>query len=176
MVQPLPNRFIPAEFLTTGHYIFGQLKVIQSGLMGMLSDTTTSYLEMNDASVAYIHKPSSITNYAPILYTVRSQVVVVGLSKREYVGLQGVMRGGFHRMVPYPVQITTAMYDIACTLEWSGRLEFSALMSEGTSAFIMVYNAVLYAPLFPALHIESPVMLVNRNYVDTLTVMKKAEI
>ena len=34
MVSPIANRLIPAEILTSSHYIFGQIKVIQSGLGG----------------------------------------------------------------------------------------------------------------------------------------------
>jgi len=174
MALPMSSRLIPAEILTNSHYIFGQVKVIQSGLMGMLTDTTTSYLEVNDASVAQIHKPSNVVNYAPLLYIVRSQVVAVCLNKREYMGLQGVMKGGFQRLFPYPVQITTRMYDLFGTLEWSGRFEFSALITEGTSSFIVMYDAALTAPLFPALRIESPVISVNRSFLETLVMVRKS--
>jgi len=174
MVSPIANRLIPAEILTSSHYIFGQIKVIQSGLVGMLSDTTNSYLEINDASIAPIHKPSSVTNYTTQLYLVRSEVAAVCLSKREYMGLQGVMRGGFQRLFPYPVQISTRIYDISGTIEWSGRFEFSALLTEGTSHFIIIYNATLTAPLFSEVKIESPVILINRSFLETLIVTKKS--
>ena len=95
-------------------------------------------------------------NYAPQLYMVRSEIAAVSLRKREYMGLQGVMKGGFQRLIPYPVQISTRTYDITGTLEWSGRFEFSALITEGTSYFIIVYDAVLTAPLFPDLKLRIP--------------------
>ncbi len=174
MVSPITNRLIPAEILTSSQYIFGQIKVIQSGLVGMLTDTTTSYIEINDASIAPIHKPSSVMNYSPQLYMVRSEIAAVSLRKRDYMGLQGIMKGGFQRLIPYPVQISTRTYEITGTLEWSGRFEFSALITEGTSFFIIVYDAVLTAPLYPELKIESPVMLLNRGFLETLIVSKKA--
>ncbi len=175
MSQPLPNRYIPAEFLTTHHYIFGQLKVIQSGLMGMLSDVNSSYLEMTEASLALIYKPDKVVNYASQLYMVRSRVVAVALDKRDYLGLQGVMRGGYQRLYPYSVQITTATYDITGTLDWYGRMEFMAVMSEGTNDFLLINDASLTAPLFPALHITAPVILVNRTYLESMVVQPKAE-
>jgi hypothetical protein len=174
MVSPIANRLIPAEILTSSHYIFGQIKVIQSGLVGMLTDMTTSYIEVDEASLAPIHKPSSVVNYAPQLYMVRSEIAAVSLRKREYMGLQGVMKGGFQRLIPYPVQISTRTYDITGTLEWSGRFEFSALITEGTSYFIIVYDAVLTAHLFPDIRLESPVMLLNRSFLETLIINKKA--
>jgi len=173
MVSPITNRLIPAEILTSSHYIFGQIKVIQSGLVGMLTDTTNSFLEVNEASIAPIYKPSSVMNYAMQLYMVRSEIAAVCLSKREYMGMQGVMKGGFQRLVPYPVQISTRTYDLSGTLEWSGRFEFSALITEGTSNFFMLYDAVLTAPLYPEVKIESPVILLNRSYLETLIVTKK---
>ena len=174
MVSPIANRLIPAEILTSSHYIFGQIKVIQSGLVGMLSDTTNSYLEINDASIAPIHKPSSVMNYTTQLYMVRSEVAAVCLSKREYMGLQGVMKGGFQRLFPYPVQISTRTYDISGIIEWSGRFEFSALLTEGTSHFIIISDATLTAPLFSEVKIESPVILINRSFLETLIVTKKS--
>jgi hypothetical protein len=172
MVSPIPNRLIPAEILTTSHYIFGQIKVIQSGLVGMLTDTTTSYIEVNDASIAPIHKPASVVNYTAQLYMVRSEIAAVSLRKREYMGLQGVLRSGYQRLIPYPVQISTRTYNITATIEWSGRFEFSALITEGTSNFIMLYEASLTAPLYPDLKIESPVMLLNRAFLETLIITK----
>ena len=102
MVSPIANRLIPAEILTCSHYIFGQIKVIQSGLVGMLTDMTTSFIEVNDASIAPIHKPSSVMNYAPQLYLVRSEIAAVSLRKRDYMGLQGVMKSGYQRLDPVP--------------------------------------------------------------------------
>jgi len=89
------------------------------------------------------------------------------------LGMQGVMKSGYQRLIQYPVQISTRTYDLTGTLEWSGRFEFSALITEGTSNFFMVYDAVLTAHLYPELRIESPVILLNRNYLETLVITKK---
>jgi hypothetical protein len=172
MVSPIPNRLIPAEILTSSHYIFGQIKVIQSGLVGMLTDTTTSYIEVNDASIAPVHKPASVVNYTTQLYMVRSEIAAVSLRKRDYMGLQGVLKSGYQRLIPYQVQISTRNYDLTATLEWSGRFEFSALITEGTSHFIILYDVSLTAPLYPDLKIEAPVMLLNRAFLETLIVNK----
>jgi hypothetical protein len=173
MVSPIAQRLIPAEILTSSHYIFGQIKVIQSGLVGMLTDMTTSFIEINDASIAPIHKHTSVMNYASQLYMVRAEIAAVSLRKREYMGLQGVMKSGYQRLIPYPVQISTRTYEIAATIEWSGRFEFSALISEGTSYFIIAYDATLTAPLYSDIKFEAPVMLLNRSFLETLVVTKQ---
>jgi hypothetical protein len=174
MASSVTNRLIPAEILTSSHYIFGQIKVRQSGLLGMLTDTTNSHLEINDTSIAPIHKPSSVMNYTPQLYLVRSEVAAVCLSKRDYMGLQGVMKAGYQRLFPYLVQISTRTYDISGTIEWSGRFEFSALLTEGTSNFFIVNDATLNAPLYPELKISSPIIILNRSFLESLILIKKS--
>ena len=173
MVMPITTRLVPAEILTSSHYIFGQIKAIQSGLVGMLTDTTSSFIEVNEASIAPIFKPSSVMNYAAQLFMVRSEIAAVCLGKREYMGLQGMLKSGYQRLIPYPVQISTRNYDIAGTLEWSGRFEFSALISEGTSNFFSIYDGSITAPLYTELKIEAPVILINRCFLETLVVTKK---
>ncbi len=173
MTRTMIDRFIPADFLTSNYYIFGQLKVAHSGLMGMFSDTTTSYLEVDDASIARIVKSDKVINYASTMWIVKSQIVAVCLNRKDYIGVQALARGGYTRLISYPMQITTPVYEITGTLQWAGRLEFTALMTEGTNDFFTIYNAVLKAALFPSLHIESPIMLLNRQYIDTCVPLKR---
>jgi hypothetical protein len=105
---------------------------------------------------------------------VRSEVGAVCVNKREFLGLQGVVKGGFQRLLPYSVQVSTRNYEVSGTLEWSGRFEFAALISEGTSSFISLYDGILTSSQFPELRLESPVILLNRNYLQTMIVNKKA--
>lgn len=172
MVAPVIIRNIPADFLTANHYLLGQVKVSNTGMMGLLSDVNSRYVELNDANVARIVKPDKVIEYAPILWLVKQQIMAVCLNKRDYAGSMSMIRAGYTRMVQYPVRVITPVYEIQGTLEWSGRLEFSALMSEGTTLYIIMYDAVITATLFPALRIETSTMLLNRNYLDALTVVK----
>lgn len=176
MVQPLITKQIPADFLTVNHYIFGQVTVSNTGLMGILSDIHTSHIEVNDASIARIVKPDKVVNYAATMNVVKRQVVAICVNKREYVGSAMMMRGGYSRLIPYPVQITSPVYEVQGSLGYAGRLEFSALMSDGTNPFIVIYDATLAAALFPALHMEKPAIIFNRNFIDTLVVLKRSSV
>jgi hypothetical protein len=173
MLKSHTVRFLPAEFLTTNHFIFGQMRVPPSGFFGMMSDPTSAYLEINDVSIARILKPDKVINYAQVLWLVKQQIVAVCVNKREYIGVQAIARSGYTRMIPYSVQITTPDYEITGTLEWSGRFEISVLMSEGTNAFLVLFDAVLSGVLFPNLHIERPAILLNRNYLNSMICQKK---
>src|SRR4030042_5545842 len=119
MVKPLITRNIPVDLLTTNHYIFGQTKVSNTGVIGLLSDPNTSHLEILDASISLIVKPDKVVNYAPILWVVKQQLVAACLSKKEYVGSSTLMRGGYARLIQYPMQVATPNYAVQGTLEWS---------------------------------------------------------
>ncbi len=174
MLQP-PSiiRNIPADFYTANHYIFGQVRVTNTGLMGLISDPHTTNFEVNDGNMARIVKPDKVINYAPIMYVVKDQLVAVSLSKREHVGSASLVRGGYTRLNEFSVQITTPVYEIQGTLEYTGRFEFSVILGDGTNAFLAIYNATMVASLFPALHIETPALLINRKFIDSLVNLKK---
>jgi len=170
MVQPLISRNISAEFLTFNHYIFGQVKVSNTGLMGALADAHISHIEINDASIARILKPDKVTNYVETHFLVKKQIFAICIAKREYIGSSS--RSSYNRVFQYPVLITTPVYEIQGTLEWTGRFEFPVIMSDGSNPFLTLYDAKINAVLFPALAIESPIILVNRNCVDSLSTVK----
>jgi hypothetical protein len=98
----------------------------------------------------------------------KQQVFAVALARREDLGPQGVVRGGFAKVTEYPVRITAQVYEIEGKIEYPGRFDFSALMAEGSRDFIPIFDAVLTAILIPTLRVESPGMLFNRKQVDLL--------
>lgn len=172
MVAPILNRSIPVDFLTTNHYILGQVKVGNMGMIGLLSDVNTRSIEVSDANITRIVKPDKVLDYVQVLWLVKQQILCVCLSKREYAGSVSLARAGYTRLQPVSVKIFTPVYEIQGTIEWSGRLEFASLMAEGTTSYISVYEAVITATLFPSLRIETPVLLLNRSYLDAMSMLK----
>jgi hypothetical protein len=168
MSQPLITRQIPAEFLTVNHYIISQTMVSNTGMLGLLCDTTTSFIEVSDASMARIVKPDKIINYATTMWLVKDQVVCICLNKPNYIGSPALARAGYTRVLQYPVQLTTPVYEIKGTLEWAGRFDFSIVMSEGSNPFLTLFDAHISASLFPSFQMETPVLLFNRKYLDSL--------
>jgi hypothetical protein len=167
------TRVIPVEFMTLSHYILGQVKVTNTAMMGVLSDRTTAFMEISEANLARVQTPDQIVNYSPTMWVAKARVVAVCLGKKDYVGPATIQRGGYQNIFRYGITITTTVYELQGLLEWPGRFDFSALMAEGTSDFIIIYNAVLVSTLFPTLHIERPAMLFHRSFLDTLVVTRK---
>jgi len=165
---PRTHRFLPADILTSSYRVVGKIMVSTNGAMGMLNDPTHSYMEVHDARLARIHMPTKLVDHFEVVRMFKSQIFTVALARREDLGPQAVVRGGFGSVTEYPVRVTTQVYEFDGKLEVPGRFDFSALMAEGTRDFIPIYDAVLTAILIPNLRVESPGMLFNRKQVDLL--------
>ncbi|MBE3038004.1 MAG: hypothetical protein IMZ62_04225 [Chloroflexi bacterium] len=72
------------------------------------------------------------------------------------MGPQALARGGYQKLAEYTLRVTSQVYELEGTLEWTGRFDFATTMVEGIGDFVPLYNATLNAILIPQLRIESP--------------------
>lgn len=167
--SPRTHRFLPVDILTTSYRVVGKVMVTTNGVMGLMNDPTHSYMEVHDARLARIHMPTKLVDHFELIRMFKRQVFAVALARREDLGPQMVVRGGYGAVTEHAVRLTTQVYEMDGKLEIAGsRFDFSALMSEGTRDFIPLYDANLTAILIPNLRVESPGMLFNRTQVDLL--------
>jgi len=164
----MTHRVISADFFTPSYRIVGKTMVPNTGILGLVNDPTTSFMEILDARLARAHMPSKLVDHYEVVRIVKSHIFAISMSRREDLGPQTLARGGYVRLTEFPVRITTPVYELDGVLEWAGRFDFSTVMVEGNSNFIPMYNAVITAILLPALRVESPAVLFNRNQVDIL--------
>jgi hypothetical protein len=169
------TRQIPVEILTLSHHILAQVRVTNTAMMGVLSDRTSSFMEVSEANLARVQTPDEIVNYSPSMWVAKSRIVAVCLGKKDYVGPTPIQRGGYQSTFRYSITLTTTVYELQGLLEWPGRFDFAALMAEGTSDFLVVQEGVLVSTMYPALRIERPALLFHRSFLDTLTVSRRAE-
>jgi hypothetical protein len=162
------HRVVSADFFTPSYRIVGKVMVPNTGLMGLINDTTNSFMEILDARLARAHMPSKLVDHYEVVRVVKSQIFAVALTRREDLGPQALARGGYVRLNEYPVRITTPVYELMGNLEWAGRFEFSTIMIEGSRDFVPIYNAMITAILIPSLKVESQAVLFNRRQVDLL--------
>ncbi len=170
-ISPRTHRLIPADILTSGYRVVGKIMVSTHGAMGMLNDPTHSALEVTDARMARLHMPTKLVDHFEVVRMMKKQNHAVCLARREDLGPQATVRGGYSSVVEYTVRLTTQMFEIEGTMELPGRFDFTALMTEGTREFIPVFNAVLTAILIPNLKVESAGILVNRRMVDVMALL-----
>jgi hypothetical protein len=178
MPEPInTQRMISADFLTSSYRVVGKLMVPHSGVMGLMNDPTSGFMEVLEAKLARVHMPTKLVGEYGVVDLVKSNVFAVCLTRREDTGPQAVARGGYQSLVKYHLRLTTQVYELEGTLDWAGRFDFATIMVEGMRDFVPLYDATLTAILIPQLRIESPAMLFNRKQVDLLTMVtdKKKE-
>jgi len=171
MPESITHRMLAADFLTPSYRIVGKISAPNTGLVGVLNDVTTSFMEVLEAKLARIHMPTKLVGEYNVVDLVKSNVFAVCLTRREDVGPQALARGGYQNFFSYPIRVTSQVYELEGKLEWSGRFDFATIMVEGTRDFVPLYDATLTAILIPQLRIESPAILFNRKLVDLLALL-----
>jgi hypothetical protein len=166
------HRQLSADFLTLSYRVVGKILVPNNGMVGLMNDKNTSFMEVMDAKLARIHMPTKLVEEYEMIDLVKTNLFAVCLTRREDVGPQALARGGYKNLVKYNIRVTSQVYELEGILEWTGRFDFATTMLEGTGDFVPLYNATLTAILIPQLRIESPAILFNRRQVDMLALIK----
>ena len=164
------TRVIVANFFTPSYRIVGRVEVFTSGLVGLLNDPTTAFLKIEEASMARLNEPKRLADRVAQVRMVKRGLVAVALGRREDVGPESVARGGFGRNTPHQIRAITADYELEGTLEWSGRLDFTIMLTEG-GEFIPLYDVKFRAIQFADLYLEAPAVLFNRRKVDMINLL-----
>ena len=171
--SPRTYRFLPADILTSGYRVVGKIMIASQGAMGMMNDSTHSAMEINDARMARLHMPTKLVDHFELVRMMKKQVHAVCMARREDLGPQALVRGGYNNVVEYPVRIATSMFEVEGIMELPGRFDFTSLMADGTRNFLPIFNATLTAILIPNLRVESAGMLINRNLIDLMALLNQ---
>jgi hypothetical protein len=171
--SPRTYRFLASDIFTSGYRVVGKIMVTSHGAMGMMNDATRSAVEINDARMARLHMPTKLVDHFELVRMMKKHIYAVCLPRREDLGPQAIVRGGYTSVVEYPIRVTTQMFEIEGIMELPGRFDFTALVTDGSRDFIPIFNATLTAILIPALRVESPGMLINRAQIDVMALLNQ---
>ena len=176
MALPNPahtHRFVPVDILTTSYRVVGKMMVSNTGIIGLLNNPNTSFMEVHDARLARIHMPTKLADHFEIIRLTKTHLLIVSLNRREDIGPQSLARGGYATVKQHNILVTMQNYEMEGFIEWQGRFDFRVLMAEGTRDFVPLYNAKVTGVLIPTLKIQSSVMLFNRQQLDLLGLLNQ---
>ncbi len=164
---------ISAEIYTTSHRILCRMSPGQSGLFSFLNIPTRSFIEVEGAHLTRLHQPGRMVARFPVLWVVKDEIVAILVSGRPELGPTTGAARGYTSMVPHNIHIMLGGYELRGMVEASGKFNFAALMFEGTSIFIPLYDVELTAILFPNVRVSSPACVFNRQMVDAIGAMPR---
>ncbi|MBT3321137.1 MAG: hypothetical protein HN392_02520 [Anaerolineae bacterium] len=173
MQQSHTHHFIPVDILTVSYRVVGKMMVSNTGIIGLLNNPNSSFMEIHDARLARIHMPTKLADHFEVIRLTKTHLLIVSLNRREDIGPQALARAGYATTNQYEALVTMQNYEAEGSLEWQGRFDFRVLMAEGTRDFVPLYNAKVTGVLIPTLKIQSPVMLFNRQQVDLLGLLNQ---
>ena len=170
---PSVNRTIVANFFTPSYRILGRVQVGSSGLLGLMNDPHTSFLNVQEASMARLHEPKTIADRHEEIRVVKRGLVIVAVSRDADLGTQSQVRGGFGHVGRHPVRAVTGTFELEGELEWSGRFELAVMLAEGVRDFVPLFNATLRAIHYEDLNMTSPAIIFNRQKLDIVRMLDR---
>src|SRR5947209_979663 len=148
------------DLLTQAFRVSCRVNVGATGLIGLLNDVTTSLVDVEDVYYSRLNQPARIVSHLDSAHLAKSNLALVVLSRREDLGPQGLARGGYSRLQPVPVLVTTAAFEVQGTIEVVTKFEAVELLMGGTGRYLNVYNASAVMALSPETVFSGAVILV----------------
>jgi hypothetical protein len=145
------------------------------GLIGLLNYATTSLLDVEDAYYSRLQEPAKIVSHIDSGFVAKNNVLLIILARREDLGPQGLARGGYTRLLPVPVLVTTTAFEIQGSVEVVNKFDPAELLVGGTCRFLSVYNASSIKASHPDTLFSGAVILVNRVSVEMIAPMTKVK-
>ncbi len=165
------TRPISVALYTPTHRITGQIIPGTQALFSYLNLPTESYIEVEQGSMTPLHQINQPPETFPQLWLVKDEIVAVLVEARGGLGPSSTVRAGYTRPFPHSVRILLSGFEIRGSLQSGARFDFAALMFEGDSNFIPLYEGRLSAILFPRVQDEAPAMVFNRRMVHAINLM-----
>jgi len=171
--MPAPNL---VEVYTASHRITGNMSPGSAGILGYLNMATESFVEVENAAISPLHQVGQQAENCPKIWLMKSDIVAVVVESRADLGLGRGTRAGYTKPFPHWVRMLAGGYELRGLIQSGGRFDVGAVLYEGSSTFLALYNAKLSAILFPRARTESPAMAFNRSSVRALSLLPKEEL
>ncbi|OGO10050.1 MAG: hypothetical protein A3K46_05580 [Chloroflexi bacterium RBG_13_60_9] len=175
MESRMPRDLVPTSVITQNYRVNGMVSVTAAGLIGLLSDPTDSYIEVENASLVRLHRPQEVVAQFNTWGMVKSRVIAVLCEKTADLGRITIARAGFTRLISYRVWASLHGFEMFGILESPGKFDFSSQMFQGNSQFTALFNATLIPVYFPQLVTRAPAILFNRQMVEGIGVISEVE-
>ncbi len=175
MESRMPRDLVPTAVMSQNYRVNGLISVTAAGLIGVLSDPTDSYIEIENASLVRLHRPQEIVAQFDTWGMVKSRIIAVLCEKTADLGRISIARAGFQRLISYRIWASLHGFEMFGILESPGKFDFSAQMFQGNRQFTALFNATLIPVYFPQLVTRAPAILFNRQMVEGIGVISEVE-
>jgi hypothetical protein len=160
---------IAVEAYTATHQIRGNVLPGTTGLFSYMNIPTESSLEVEEAELCLLYQIGQSGETCNRLWLVKNEIVVVLVHSLGELGPATAVRSGYTKPFPHLVRVVVGGYELRGLVHGGGRFDFRAMMFDGESRFLPLFEAHLSALLFPKVTVDAPAMLFNRSMVNLVT-------
>jgi hypothetical protein len=158
---------LTADFFTHSYRISGRVGIGASGIYGILGDSTTAYMELEDAYVSRINDPAKIVAHYALSALRKDRISFIVLNRREE-GVSVVRAPTrYTQTKTYPVFATVPFFEIRGKIDVLGKLDtLTNVLVQGMGRFFPIFEATASASLFPDVGFSGEAIVVNKDSVE----------
>ena len=161
------RRMLQVDFFTSAHRLSTQMNVYGRPLADQLNDPRVSWIELEMAYISRIERPAEIIADYAISTLRKDHILFVMISGSTDGAIKKIaMSSAFYVRLLYRVWVATRSFEITGFIEWTGKLDLHPLLVTNAERFMPIFNASATSTIFPAIHFNADLMLVNRDAVE----------
>ena len=161
------RRMLQVDFFTSAHRLSTQLNVYGRPLADQLNDPRVSWIELEMAYISRIERPAEIIADYAISTLRKDHILFVMISGSTDGAIKKIaMSSAFYVRLLYRIWVATRSFEITGFIEWTGKLDLHTLLVTNAERFMPIFNASATSTIFPAIHFNADLMLVNREAVE----------
>jgi hypothetical protein len=160
---------ITVEAYTATHLIRGNVFPGTAGLFSYMNLPTESSLEVEEAEISLLYQIGQAGETAARLWLVKEEIVAMLVRSLGELGPSSAVRSGYTKPFPHMVRVRVGGYEVRGLVHGGGRFDFRAMMFDGESRFLPLFDGHLTALLFPKVASDAPALLFNRGMVTAVS-------
>jgi hypothetical protein len=167
--------WLVADFFTHCHRISGRVNVRNKKLADQLNDSTSDFLNIEDAYISNTQHPADITASHMSSVLCKSNVTAAIVARAEDGMPRDHMYGSYFGTVLRRVFIAVPSFEIEGNLRLSGTIDLRALLTTGTDDFISVLDGQMKNASKPEITFSGGAILVNKSLIEAFFVTEVEE-
>ncbi len=166
-MSALGRHIVNLELFTDAYRVSGRTQVATAGLLSELNNTSSDFLELEEAYLSRIHEPGKIIgSYSEVAFR-KSNINFVVLQDRRDGAIVGAgqSRSVYGRGRPIQVFLTTPAFEITGTALHDGQTSPNTILVHTLGHFQPIFEAEARAALFPGVAYRGDLFLVQKELV-----------
>jgi len=165
MEDVLRTGWLSVDFFTHSYRISGHIDVRRRGLPDILNDSTTGFIQLEDAYISPINRPGDITASYAASSIAKINLTLALVAHREDAIPRKQSYGSYGGTYLRKVFLTVPSLEVVGYLRLAARVDIRRILSIDTEQFISVLDSRVQASVRQDVTFTGGGVLVNKHHV-----------